>query len=344
MTPPSSIAVLRFGAVGDVLLTAPALEALKGAWPTTRVLFVVKERLAPLVAHHPAVDEVVALAEGEGVGALARRLRGRGVAAVLDLHGKLRSRALRLWLPGVPWVSWHKRELRETLAVKLARRPYRAKMPFADRYHAAVERAVGRRLPRGRLRYHLGPDDAAAGERALREAGADPGRPILALSPGAKWETKRWPAERFGELAARALAAGLQVVVQGTEDERPLTREIREAAPGIADLTGRLDLAALGGVLDRCAAFAGNDSGPMHMARGLGVPTLAFFGSTDPGMFEFAGHRALSVALPCAPCSFFGRASCPEGHFRCMLDLGVDEAWRALQPLLEGGRRAWQTC
>jgi len=338
---PASIAVLRFGAVGDVVLTAPALEALERAWPDTRVLFVVKERLAPLVAHNPDVDEVVALRERETAASLARRLQERNVAAVLDLHGKLRSRLLRALLPRLPWVTWHKRDLRETLAVKLAHRPYRATMPFADRYHAAVEQAVERELPRGRLRYHPGPDDVAAADRALREAGVDPTRPILGLAPGARWETKRWPAERFGELAARALAAGLQVAVQGTEDERPVTAKVCQGAPGVADLTGRLDLAALGGFVSRCAAFVSNDSGPMHLARALGVPTLALFGSTDPGMFEFTGHRALALSLPCAPCSFFGRSSCPEKHFRCMLDLGVDAAWGALQPLLEGGRRAF---
>ncbi|MHB8416923.1 MAG: glycosyltransferase family 9 protein [Myxococcales bacterium] len=338
---PESIAVLRFGAFGDLLLTAPALEALRLAWPRTRVYFVVKERLAHLVAHDPHIDEVVPLAEGESPVSLARRLRKLGVAAVLDLHGKLRSRLLRLLLPGLPWVVWHKRDLSETLAVKLARRPARARMPFADRYHAAVERAVGRPLPRGRLRYHLGPDDQARGDRALREAGVDPGRPLLGLSPGAGWETKRWPAERFGELAARALSAGLQVVVQGTAEERAVTALVREAAPGAVDLAGRLDLPALGGVVSRCAAFVANDSGPMHLARGLGVPTLALFGSTDPGLFDFRGHRALFAGVPCSPCSFFGRASCPEGHFRCMLDLSAAAAWQALQPLLEGGRREW---
>jgi heptosyltransferase II len=338
--PPASIAVLRFGAMGDVLLTAPAVEALRQAWPKTRIVFVVNERLRHLVAHNPNVDEVVALAEGEGTISLARRLRALRVAAVLDLHGKIRSRLLHVLLPDRPWVVWHKRDVSETLAVKLARRPHRAQMRFADRYHEAVERAVGMKLPRGRLRYHLGPADAAAGERALREAGIDLGRQILGLSPGAGKATKRWPSERYGALASRALAAGWQVVVQGTEEERPLGAAIREIAPAAADLTGRLDLAALGGVVSRCAAFVSNDSGPMHLARALGVPSLAIFGSTDPGMFELEGHRALFAAVPCAPCSFFGLTSCPEGHFRCMLDLSPDDAWQALQPLLSGGRRA----
>jgi heptosyltransferase-2 len=260
---------------------------------------------------------------------------------VLDLHNKMRSKAIRVLLPrSVRRVVWHKRDFRDTLPVKLALRPYRASMHFADRYHAAVEELVGGDLPRGRLRYFLGPDDRRLADEALAGAGVDLAQPILGLSPGANWETKRWPAERFGDLAALARRQGLQVVVQGSADERELGRCIAERAPGVVDLCGVLDLRALGGFISRCTAFVANDSGPMHVARGLGVPTLAIFGSTDPAMFEFPGHRALFAGIECAPCSFFGRSRCPRGHFRCMLDLDVATAWRALEPLLTAGRSA----
>lgn len=336
---PESVLVLRFSALGDVVLTSPALEALKTAWPKTRVIFAVKERLAHLVAHSPHVDEVFPLKADEGPIAFARRLRALRVDAVLDLHNKLRSKVLRALLPwSVRSVVWHKRDFRDTLPVKLALRPYHASMRFADRYHAAVEALVGRALPRGKLRYFLGPGDLALADEALRKAGVDPSRPILGLSPGANWKTKRWPAERFGDLAARAISLGAQAVVQGSESERDLGLAIAARAPGTIDLCGVLGLQALGGLVARCSAFVANDSGPMHIARGLGVPTLAFFGSTDPEMFEFPGHRALFAGVECAPCSFFGRNRCPRGHFRCMLDLDVERAWAALQPLLSRGK------
>ena len=337
--PPDSVLVLRFSALGDVVLTSPAMEALKTAWPQTKVVFAVKERLAHLVEHSPHVDEVFALKAGEGPIAFARRLRALKVSAVLDLHNKLRSKVLRALLPWkVRSVVWHKRDFKDTLPVKLALRPYRASMRFSDRYHAAVEKLVGRPLPRGKLRYFLGPGDVEQSDAALVQAGVDLSKPILGFSPGANWETKRWPAERFGDLAALALTHGVQVVVQGSEGERDLGRTIAARAPGVVDLSGQLNLRQLGGFVSRCTAFVANDSGPMHIARGLGVPTLAFFGSTDPEMFEFPGHRALFAGVECSPCSFFGRSRCPRGHFRCMLDLDVEAAWAAVRPLFASGR------
>lgn len=340
MEAPATVALLRFSALGDVVLTSPAVEALKTAWPRTRLLFVVKERLQHVVAHDPHVDEVVPLRQGESPLSLARRLRALRVQAVLDLHNKIRSKLIHAAFPEVPWVVWHKRDLRDTIPVKLGWRPYRAAMPFTDRYHHAVEELVGRELPRGKLSYFPGPRDLAEGQRILREAGIDPARPLIGISPGANWATKRWPAERFGELAARALAAGLQVAVQGSDDERPVVEAVCERAPGAVNLAGKLSIPALGGLIASCTAFLANDSGPMHMARGLGVPTLAFFGSTDPRMFDFQGHAVLFAGVACSPCSFFGRSECPKGHFQCMLDLTVDKAWDALQPLLDGNRRA----
>lgn len=333
-----TVLVLRFSAVGDVVLTAPAIDALRTAWPDARIVYALKERLAHLVQHNPAVDQVIALRAGEGPLSYSRRLRAARPTVVLDLHNKIRSKILRVLIPGVPSVVWHKRDFRDTLPVKLALRPYHSSMLFADRYHLAVEELVGRELPKGRLRYFLGPDDVAEADCVLRAAGIDPARPIFGISPGANWETKRWPADRFAGLARRALSQGMQVAVQGSASEAPLGHLIAQLAPGTVDLCGKLSLSALGGFISRCAAFAANDSGPMHLARALGVPTLAFFGSTDPAMFDFSGHQMLFAGVECAPCSFFGRRRCPRGHFRCMLDLDEDRAWSALQPLLRAGR------
>ena len=180
-------------------------------------------------------------------------------------------------------LAWHKRDFADTVAVRLRLRPWRSDRLQADRYHQAVERLVGRTLPRGRLRVVPDPDAVERARRLL------PPGPVLGISPGAAWATKRWPAERFAEVARRALAAGWGVVVQGSPAERALCAEVVAAAPGAVAVEP--DIPTLIGIVSLCAAFLANDSGPMHLARALRVPTVAVFGSTDPGMFAWDGHE-----------------------------------------------------
>lgn len=339
MNAPSSVLVLRFSAAGDIVLTSPAIDALHQAWPETKILYVVKKGFEGLVRYDPAIAQTIVMEPGESAFALAKRLAQLSPGAILDLQGKTRTWLLRQLLRGMPRVVWTKRPWQDNVPVRMGWRPYRAAMPIADRYHLAVEELVGRKLPAGKLRHFVGPQESLVAESAMRGAGLDLARPILGMSPGANWETKRWPLERYVEIATRASAAGMQIAITGSAAEAPLGETIRAAVPGAANLSGKLALGALGGVISRCAAFVANDSGPMHMARALGVPTLAFFGSTDPKQFLFDGHAVLFAKdLDCAPCHFYGRKKCPQGHFRCMLDLTTDQAWSALAPLLTRGR------
>ncbi len=339
---PDAVLVLRFSALGDVMLLAPALDALHQAWPTTRIIVGLADAFAPVLTHDPAVADLLPLTKGEGAIAYAGRLQqalsAYHTVAILDLHNSVRSVALRALLPlRWPRSVWQKREFIATVGVGLGLKTWRAERLHADRYHLAVEALVGMTLPRGRFRAFADPDAIAQCRALLAEAGHDPGRPLVGMAPGARWATKRWPAERFAAVAREAIGAGCDVVVQGSADEAGLCAEVTALAGGSLNLSGRLDIAGLLGLMPLCAAFVANDSGPMHIARASGVPTVAIFGSTDPGSFVWEGHRALSVALPCAPCSFYGRATCPEGHLRCLGDIAADTVWDALRSLLLTG-------
>lgn len=338
---PKTVIVLRFSAIGDIVLTSPALASLAAAWPETRIIFATKAKFISLVAQHANVTEVVGLEPGESVWAFRRRLAAYDPGAILDLHGKARGMVLRRLVPGRSRVVWHKRPRMQELRVRMGLSTYHADMLIAARYHAAVEALVGRSLPPGELRYFVSESTRQRVQSVLVDAGVDLDRPIVGMTPGAMWETKRWPAERFGALAARCIEHGNQVVLTGSPAEASVLRQVAAAAPGAVVLSDALSLEDLGGLIDRCRAFVANDSGPMHIARGLGTPTLAVFGSTDPGQFEFTGHELLFADVPCSPCSLYGLRRCPETHFDCMLKLDVDAAWQAMQRLLGGGRRAF---
>lgn len=332
---PRRVALLRFSSLGDVVLTSPAVAALHRAWPHTEIYYVIKSALAPLVRFDPAVHRVVELAPGEGVPSLARRLRALRPHAVLDLHGKMRSRALQL-LVGGRWVRWVKRPAGDNVPVRLGLRPYRARARIATRYHRAVEALVGRALPAEPMRLHL---DPAAAQAVAARLPPD-GQPWLGISPGANWATKRWPVERFRAVAQRAAAAGWRVLVTGDAGERDLAQAVVRDVPGALCLAGELSLSELVAVVARCRVFLANDSGPMHVARALRVPTVTLFGSTDPAQFDFTGHRLLYAGVACAPCHFYGRPRCPRGHFACMTSLEAEGVWQGVAELGAGPERA----
>jgi lipopolysaccharide heptosyltransferase II len=336
---PRNVAILRFSALGDVVLTSPAVQALAEAWPDAEITFVTKERFAPLVAHNPHIAHVLTLGEGESLLTLRQRLAERQPDVVLDLHDNLRASWLRRLAPAKRKVVWRKRPFWHGVAVRLRLTTYSARLHIAARYHAAVEQLVGHQLPPGDMKLWVDGAEAVAARDTLVTAGVDLERPVVGMAPGSMWETKRWPTDRWGQLASRCIEAGWQVVLTGSPAEREVTAAVREHATGAVDLAGQVSIGQLGAVVANCSAFVANDSGPMHVARALGVPTLAFFGSTDPAQFDFTGHGLMWAALECAPCSLYGLSSCPRRHFRCMLDLGVDAAWAELEALVTTGAR-----
>jgi heptosyltransferase-2 len=332
---PSCVAILRFSAAGDVMLVAPAIDALAAAWPTARLVMVTHARLAPLLDGHPRLHAVVGRAPHEGVWALSRRLAVHRIEAVCDLHGSWRSRALSALLRPRRAVRWRKRTLKETLGLRLGHGRYWPARSMEARLHDAVCTLVGQALPRPALVHHARPEDLMRGAAIVAACALVPHAPVVALLPGAAWATKRWPTAHFAAVARALLAEGVQVLAVGSAAEQPLTSAIAAAAPGVHDLGGQAGLGALAGVLRRCDAVLAGDTGPMHMARGLGVPTVALFGSTPPTQFELAPAAALFAGVDCSPCSVYGRAACPRGHLRCLTELSVPAALAALRAQLQ---------
>ena len=329
---PSTVAILRFSSLGDIVLTSGAVETLSKAWPSARLLYVTKPAYRDLMAHHPAISEVVTFLPNESVWQLRQRLASLGVTHVLDLQGKLRGFFLRHLVSKKRRACWQQRPWYQSLSVRLGMGVYHAHMPIAWRYHQAVERLVGNPLPKSALRYYVSPEDKEKALELLAPLGSLDKRPLIGLCPGALWETKRWP--YFSELAESLLRQGYALVLTGSSNERHLTQGIVERAQGALDVAGKVSLGVLAGVIAHCQVFVANDSGPMHVSRALAIPTVTFFGSTDPGQFDFSGHELLNTGLRCAPCSLHGLARCPQHHFRCMRDSTPELALAAVNRLL----------
>lgn len=327
------VLVVRFSSIGDILLTTPLVRALARRHPEAKLVYVTKRAMAPLVADNPHVAEVVALEPDEPIRHLARRLSAFGPTHGLDLHGNLRSAALRL-LVRCRWSGYRKRKMARTLLISTKLDLYRGRVPVAERYFEAARR-LDTRPDGGPPEFHLG---SGARERVgqwLAERGLADAR-LAALAPGAAHATKRWPIAHWIALAERLRAAGYRPVVVGGPEDRGLGQQL--AAGGAAtNAAGEFSLQETGAVLARARAVASGDTGVMHMATGVGTPVVALFGPTvEPfGFFPYRAHAlVLQRNLDCRPCSATGTAKCPLGHHRCLGDVAPADVAAAIEHLV----------
>lgn len=336
--------VIQTSFLGDLVLTTPLLAELATRGP---VDVVVTPGAAPLLAHHPAVRDVIifdkrgANAGLLGLWSFGRSLRTRadGSARTIDAaylaQGSLRSAALARTAGAREVVGFDTSGGRALYTEQVH---YDRTQHHAERlWRLAVgNSALVRDAERIRPRLYPGEHECAVVDELLRQ-GPLGDRPFVALAPGSIWGTKRWPA--FAGLAA-ALRDRYRLVVIGGNDDAALAAEIVRAAGAehVLDTTGRLTLLASAELIRRCAALVTNDSAPQHLASAVGTPTLTIFGPTVPefGFGPLAPRHAVAGVpqLDCRPCHGHGPQVCPRGHFRCMRDLPVGEIEATVARLL----------
>jgi lipopolysaccharide heptosyltransferase II len=182
---------------------------------------------------------------------------------------------------------------------------------------------------------YLTEDERDAARDLLAGLGLAAGAPFLCLAPGANWDLRRWPPDRFGELAARARhALGLAAVVTGTREESELVDEVVAASGGSAlELAGRLSVRELAAVAAEARAVVANDSGPLHIAAAVGTPVVGLFGPNTPEVYGPRGvpSRVVWPHPPCSPCR---QRRCARPDDPCMTSITVEEVFEAVRSLV----------
>lgn len=321
------ILVVRFGSLGDVLLTTPLIRALRARHPAATLSALTKQVWAPLLSANPHLDEVVAVSPGQSLVPLARALRSARFSHLLDLHGSVRTRVLRLLVPG-SWTGFDaRRRARQTL-IRTHQDIYRDRMPVAERYfEAARDLDVA---PDGRpAELFTSPAAEARAEAWLARAGLDGDQPLVVLAPGSAHASKRWPVRHWRRLAAELARRGFRIALIGGTADRVVAAEIATSAGRrAASAAGELDLQASGALLRRASATVSGDTGPMHLATSVNTSVVALFGPTVE-QFGFFPYRAEAVVLErdlaCRPCSSKGGPRCPLTHHRCLEEIMPEE-------------------
>ena len=318
--------------VGDLVMAEPVFAALAASGRELAVL--ARPGLSPLAALLPGVAAVVERAAEDGE--TAARLAAAGCAEAVVLPNSFRAAKL-VRGAGIPKRYGYRGDLRAPLLAPAVARP-RGRRPQIEDYRELLA-AMGVAAPADWIpRLALPPELAERGrERLARAHTPVGGGPLAGLFPGAEWgPSKRWPMKSFAALARdlrRRLPALREVIVAGPK-ETWLAVRVHEESGKLHPVVGPdLDLAALAGVVAHFDLLVTNDSGPMHLAAALGVPTVALFGPTDPRRTAPAGdgHEVLWRNLWCAPCF---RRHCPLLHHRCLKGIPVGRVADAAEGIL----------
>jgi heptosyltransferase-2 len=313
--------------LGDACMALPAVRALKAGRPDLRLTVFGPEKLRELWEAQPGVDAYIGKAGKEGLFAVARRLRQAGPRwdAGILLTNSTRS-TLEFWLAGLPRLVGYRGSLRSRLLHQVIKEPKVAGPPW---HHARRYLYVA----------HSCGADIAGFEQGPPAAPLPPGPLRIGLCAGAEYgPAKRWPLERFAEVlrTVGGERPDLEWVFFGAPGEAAMGEELSRLAGPVRhrNLVGKTRLSELINELRGCRLLLTNDTGTMHLAAALGVPTVSLFGSTEPVLTGPVGdrHRVLRHHVPCSPCF---KRECPFGHYDCLTGLSPARVAAALREALD---------
>lgn len=318
------ILIARPDHLGDVLLTLPAVAALRRAFPDAHISFLVPTGLSDIPGHCPDIDDVCTLSLPPLTDPLDER---RWAATTAKEAEALRGRfdLAILARPDDPWMGPLIRAAEIPIRVGYAlpcTKPFLTKaIPFHGNWHAAIQSlnlakaaadclgvTIDDRLWKpSPIRFEPSASEEAMIEELIGESHANGTHPVV-MHPGSSWPLKHWSPQRWGELAIRMRQLwDVTPLVTGGPSEESLMHSVVEASRGCAySLPGWLSVGSLAALYRRSPLVIAIDSGPLHLAAMIGVPVIGLYGPMDP--LKFGPWccpdrcRMIHIQLPCSPC------------------------------------------
>jgi len=336
------ICVIKPSALGDVVQSLPLLPVLRERFPNASIPWVINHEFADLLEGHPLLHELLHFHRRGGATnywQLLQDLRQRQFDLVFDLQGLMRSGVMTAATRAPLRVGLEtSREGARLACHQTIPGTSKGMSAFRRYWRIAEELGLGQCTPQT-----IVPTTEADRAWAATSLSGLAG-PILAIHPGAGWMTKRWPIEKFAVVAHKAMRQyGFSVVILGSKVEQPVSNELQSLLHGfvsrkaVLNLTGQTTLKQLSAVLSSENVVLTNDSGPMHLAAGLGTSVLGIFTCTSPAISGPPGeqHELVSTHVACAA-SY--RKKCPHSgrmHLSCMDELSTERVCAALVRLIE---------
>jgi heptosyltransferase-2 len=340
---PSRVLVKEVNWLGDLVMSLSALRAVRATFPDARLTVLIKQDLSEFFDGIGWVDQVLTYRTASGLGRLRRnwevvRAIRKGSFDLAILFPNSFEAALWIALARVPQRAGYATDARGAMLTQCTKPTLTALSGHQSGYWLSMVRetvgaqasadASGR--PFAPSCHHL---------RRVREwlgsQNLDAGRPLIAIAPAAAYgPAKEWPSERYAELIDRLTSEhAATCVIVGAASERVKCKQVAASTrSGALVAAGQLSLGDQIALLGLSNGFAGNDSGAMHLAAAIGIPTVGIFGSTNPVRTGPIGARATHIlhAPPCNPCM---ARTCRFGHYDCLHAIAADEVVAALARL-----------
>jgi lipopolysaccharide heptosyltransferase II len=334
------VLALRLDNLGDVLMTTPALAALREGLPDAYITLMTSPAAAALAPHLAMVDEVwparvpwMPVSETSSEAAMIEGLAGGAFDAVVIFNVCTQSAlpaALLCRMAGIPQRLAHCRENPYGLLthwVREADDPRHGRVRHEVLRQLALVDSVGCRTRDDHLRFALHDGDRARVSALLRDAGVGA---YAVLHPGASASSRRWPPERFAAVAQALADQGTTPVVCGGTDEQALVQAATPRA-GALCLAGRLRLGELAALIAGARVLVANNSAPAHIAAAVGTPVVCLYALTNPQHTPWrVPSCVLSHDVPCRNCL---QSVCPHGHHACLRGVAAAEAAQAARVL-----------
>jgi heptosyltransferase-2 len=336
---PGKILIRSTNWIGDAIMTTPAVRTIRDNFPNAHISVLVHPWVADVFSASPHVDEIINYHKRSthkglsGMRALGRQLAEQKFDMAILLQNAFEA-ALLARLAHIPVRAGYSRDCRGLLLTHSVKIRKEIRKIHQVHYYQGLLKELGLKCGSDELFLAVSGNDKEWVNDLISQKD-NPDGSIIGLNPGAAYgPAKRWPAEKYGELAAKLVKElGVTVVVFGTDADTEAAKIIKNrAGKDIINLCGKTTLSQAMAMIDACDCFVTNDSGLMHVGAALNTPLVAIFGSTNhvtTGPFS-KNSIVLRKELPCSPCL---KTHC-KTDFKCMLTIEADEVFDKVSELL----------
>ena len=323
-----NLLLIKPRAIGDILLSTPVIKNLKIQFPDIQIDFLCENFALDVVMGNPFLREVLAFdKKKDSTVSVISRIRQKKYDMVIDLFSNPRTALMTRFSGAKHRVGFPFRGRAYAYNIHIS--PRGGEVHNID-FNLDVLRHFGLTIEDPRPDFFVGSREDLTAQTWFKERNFLPGS-IVGINPSGGWYTKKWNSDSYARLADRIIVNDKKNIVffwgPGEYDD---VQKIREQMIHKSEIIPKTNLKEMAAFLQSCTYLISNDSGPMHIAASLGVPTLGIYGPTNPylqGPYGKNNHWVRHEALDCLECNL---TECPIGNV-CMKDLSVDTVYNAYQ-------------